>query len=1336
MSRIIFHRPARVFPPDLPTEPVVLSAPPQPVGKDGSSNLLIMLMPLLSSLSMAAYLIAGGRKTLMLVGIAFVVVSVGVTVGVRMQMGGQARKQRVRARDLYLQHLVEVRSMARQVGENQRTVAAWAYPSPYRLWRIAVGRRRVWERRNADPDFLRLCVGVGTGQLSTPIKLSGRNDPTVEYDSRAKASADRLIEAMSTVGSQPALVDLAKTGVLSVVGPAGVARGVVRSLLCQIAVLHAPEDVGVAVATAGEDWDWAKWLPHTHEPDTTGPAGVVALVAEDFDGIADHLRTALDRAVATPVRRSFLDRDTPDSRRRLVVVLDRYNPRSTWARSPLATELLAAAGSASAISVICLVEREEDEPTRADARVRVDQSGSLRLEGRQGGVAGGVSEIAAEFCEVRLADAIARALAPLRLSADGDEVLAQTRSLPEMLGVSDIEAFDPQRSWIVAEDEHVLRIPLGFDGEGKPLVLDLKESAQGGMGPHGLIIGATGSGKSELLRTLVTGLTMTHAPDLLSFVLIDFKGGATFAGVTELPHVAGLITNLVDDLAMVDRVRDALVGEQQRRQRMLRDAGNIDTVREYQARRAAGAKGPDGRPLEPLPYLLIVVDEFGELLTGRPDFIELFVQIGRVGRSLGMHLLLASQRLEEGRLRGLESNLSYRICLRTFSAAESRAVIGTVDAYQLPAIPGSAYLKVTDAPPERFRVAHVSGTYESPYSGSPPGSAVPSFEPVHFGLRVPPVPEEEAAEPVREPAPRPALDAPTQMQVLVGRLVNSGQAVHQVWLPPLPAAMPLDDLLGPIAVSPERGMIAEWWPHRGALRFPVGVVDVPVQQLQTPLVPDFAAAGHLAVVGAPQSGKSTFLRTMMLSAMLTHTPVEVQFLCVDFGGGSLQTYERAPHVSGVAGRHDPARTRRVLADAVRLIGERELTFRHLGIDSVAEFRRRRNAGSWPPAMRPADLFLVIDNWGAARAEIEGADATVQDIAARGAGVGVHLVLTANRWADIRTALRDTISTRWELRLNDPSDSEINRRAAREFALAAPGRGMAPPAVLYQAALPRLDGKNSVDGLAEAQAEALEKLGAAWKGTGAPPLRMLPEKFSISELPAAADDPSRGVPIGLSENDLAPVRVHLDDTDPHFLVFGDSGSGKSTFLRTWMRGLMARRSPWEIRFIIMDYRRSLLDVVPRDYLGAYAGDPNAARVYTDQVIAKLDERRPAPDLTREQLKQRDWWSGPEFYVVVDDYDLVGGRQSPLNALVDYLPQAPETGLHVVIARRVAGSVRNQASEPLLNRIRELGSPGLVLSGDHREGAVVGDERAAQRPPGRGVLVSRQAPSTIVQVAVDE
>ena len=246
-------------------------------------------------------------------------------------------------------------------------------------------------------------------------------------------------------------------------------------------------------------------------------------------------------------------------------------------------------------------------------------------------------------------------------------------------------------------------MPIGL-GEGGALVhLDIKESAQQGMGPHGLVIGATGSGKSEFLRTLVLGLAMTHSPEQLNMVLVDFKGGATFAGMSEMPHVSAVITNLAQELTLVDRMQDALSGEMVRRQELLREAGNFASIRDYEKARAAG------EDLAPLPSLFIVVDEFSEMLSAKPEFIDLFVAIGRLGRSLGLHLLLASQRLEEGRLRGLESHLSYRIGLRTFSAQESRAVLGVPDAYELPAVPGLGYLKPDPTTMTRFKAAYVSG---------------------------------------------------------------------------------------------------------------------------------------------------------------------------------------------------------------------------------------------------------------------------------------------------------------------------------------------------------------------------------------------------------------------------------------------------------------------------------------------------------------------------------------------------------------------------------------------------------------------------------------------------
>ena len=1349
MSRIVFHRPARVMPPQLPTEPVVLTAPPQPVGKDPASSWVMLLMPLLSSVSMAAYMISEGKKMLILLGISFVLLSIGATGGVRLQMRRARRRTKLRSRQLYLDHLAEVRKSAQRMAADQRTVAAWAQPSPLRLRSIAARRRRVWERRHTDPDFLRIRAGVGTAPLTTPIRLATRNDPTVEYDAKALAAAERVVTAAATVGGQPLEIDLAKASVVSILGPADQARALARALVCQVAVLHAPDDVAIAVAAGGQDWDWAKWLPHTHEPDAGAAAEVVPLVAEGFEGIADFLhRRAQRHADQRPVRAPLAPVNAaPEARRRLLVVLDGYDPRSAWARSPIAAQLLADAGPHSASTVICIVSRETDEPTRADIRVQVGADGSLRVEGRRADPRPQTVGAVADLPDTALCEATARLLAPLRLSVEGDEILERVVSLPGMIGIDDLDAFEPEEFWRRTAIEDVLAVPIGFDGEGRPLVLDLKESARGGMGPHGLVVGATGSGKSELLRTLVSGLAATHSPELLSFVLVDFKGGATFAGVTELPHVAGLITNLVDDLATVDRVREALQAEQQRRQRILRDAGDVDNVRDYQLRREAGQSAPDGRPLEPLPYLLVIVDEFGELLSRRPDFMDLFVQIGRVGRSLGMHLLLATQRLEEGRLRGLDANLSYRVCLRTFSAAESRTVLGTPDAYHLPALPGSAYLKVGGSVYERFRVAHVSGPFTPPDGGAEPGrtgtgAAYPA--PAVFALRTPRPQEDQSRHPAVIVPPAPIL-GPTEMQVMVQRLCGHGSSTHQVWLPPLPAVLPLDALTGPVSVGADRGLSAHWWPGNGKLRLPLGVLDIPARQRQDPLAPDFAAEeGNLALVGAPQSGKSTFLRTLMLSAMLTHTPDELQISCLDFGGGTLAPFERTPHVSGVAGRSDPARARRLVAELGQLVAEREQMMRDHGIDSVGRLRERRAENRLPPGVRAPDAFLVIDNWGAARGELDGIDAAVLDLAHRGLGVGVHLVLTANRWADVRTALRDNFSARYELRLGDPAESEVNRRLARALGAVGPGRGLARPGLALQTALPRIDGQDTTEGLAEAQQDALDRISAAWSGACAPKVRMLPEEITTTELALlrkasqdAGTEPS-GAAIGVGESDLEPVYVDLTDgSDPHLLVFGDSGAGKSSFLRTWLAAMTERYPAHETRFILVDYRRALLDAVPDAHLGAYAGDPEAATAYVAQVAAKLRERLPPANVTARRLRDRDWWQGPDLYVVVDDYDMVAGsRRSPLGELIEFLPQARDIGLHLVLARRVSGLTRTGASDPLLSRVREIGAGGLILSGDPREGALLGGQRAIQRPPGRGVLIHRQSPPVTLQTALHE
>ena len=574
MSRIAFHRPARFLPPRLPDDAITIPAPPQVPEGGGSGSLISVVLPVVTSMGMAGYMISFGRPVLIAVGALFIISSIAVAVTSRMQSKKNSRRANSRQRARYRSHLREARVHARMIGAGQRLVAALTFPDPGRLWAIATSHDRVWERRQDDPDFLHIRLGIGKAELATPIQLGGKLDPLGDYDWESLRGARRLIGRHGKVDGQPNVVNFGEAGVVSVLGPAAWTLALTRAIVCQIAVLHAPDDVALAIdMSGGADWEWAKWLPHTFEPDAAGEAGVVPLVAAGPAALADFLeKELLRRQDELTARRTqlSLDRTKVMVQRRLVVVFTGFAPVSEFGRSDLLRALLLAAGPQLGLTLIFLAERELDEPGRVDLRIRVPSRTSLQIEGHVELATTAVDGCVPDLVGPRLAELIARCLAPLRLSDEHEQILSRTVSLTEMLLAGDVLSVDITEQWQSATSKRLLRVPIGTDGDGETVMLDIKESAQGGYGPHGLIVGATGSGKSELLRTLVTGLSLTHSPELLSFVLVDFKGGAAFAPLTGLPHVAGLITNLADDAAMIDRVEAALVGEQQRRQRLLR----------------------------------------------------------------------------------------------------------------------------------------------------------------------------------------------------------------------------------------------------------------------------------------------------------------------------------------------------------------------------------------------------------------------------------------------------------------------------------------------------------------------------------------------------------------------------------------------------------------------------------------------------------------------------------------------------------------------------------------------------------------------------------------------
>lgn len=1342
----------------MPRGDLLLESPPEippPPGSKGFGKLL-RILPMVAGAGAMAMMMSGGMmgggsgRGVMggLMGGLYAVSMLGMMLS---QAGGgndDTAAQLDAARRDYFRYLSQTRRKVRRAAEDQRRAVSWRHPAPAVLWSV-VGRRRMWERRVDADDFMSIRISEGPQQFAQRI-TPPESKPVEDLEPLTTGALRRFIRTHRTVENVPLALSLKVFSTIQLIGDLDCERALARAVVAQIATWHTPRDCRILFCVSAENrehWDWAKWLPHAQHPTRRDGAGPVRLFAANSTELAQISDGAAGLADDAPAH--------------VVVVADGVGALSVDALSSPDTKV-------TLIDVSTIRER----PRRVEAGTAVLEvrSDSLMLHRRQ--QSGQIARTPLgrpDAISLGVAETLARELAPYvmptkAVQAQEEEtaeeaVFEAPKDYPAMLGQTDPINFDLRNNWRLRPMHQRLRIPVGNGVDGRPVELDIKESALGGMGPHGICIGATGSGKSEFLRTLVLGLAMTHSSETLNFVLVDFKGGATFLGLDQLPHVSAVITNLEGELTLVDRMQDAIAGEMERRMEVLRSAGNFKNREDYEQARL------DGADIPPMPSLFIVVDEFSELLAARSEFIELFIQIGRIGRSVAVHQLLASQRLEEGKLRGLDTFLSYRIALRTFSAAESRTVIGVPDAYELPSGPGNGYLKYDTTNMLQFKAAYVSGPWTGSGSGGVIGSSTGGMLAASaLGSRtwIPPVMEFAAGPvPIVEPPedPEPAAltadgeteddveaaedtaaaeggeEAETLLNLVVSKLKGQGYPAHQVWLPPLDHPPTVDQLLGSeLVVDPQRGLTTvDTRAHHSLMASPA-LVDRPRQQRRDPMWLNFSGAGgHLAVVGGPQSGKSTALRTVMASFALTHTPQEVGFYVLDFGGGSLASMRGLPHVGSVCGRLDTDRVRRTIAEMTSLMQSRELAFAEHGIDSMATYRRGRREGTIPADRFPTDVFLVVDGWGTLREDFTEQESVLTQLAARGLSFGIHLAVTGNKWSDLRMAIRDLLQSRIELKLGDAFESEIDRKVAALVPQGRPGRGLSADKLHMITGVPRIDGVESADDLSDGSRDLVTQISQAWQGPPAAEVRMLPELLPADGLPAISHNPNdRSIPIGVDELELAPWSWD-PNVDPHFVAFGAPESGKSSLVRTFLSGITTRYTGKEAKILLLDYRRAHLGFVEGDHLLGYAASHDAATELINGCAEAIKARVPGPDVTQQQLRDRSWWSGVDLFVVVDDYELVAtSLGNPLMALAPYVSQGLDVGLHIVIARGMGGAGRSAFSDQIIARMKDQVNPGLIMSGTKDEGALLADVKPSPLPPGRGTLVSR-AGKVLVQTA---
>ncbi|MEU8348521.1 FtsK/SpoIIIE domain-containing protein [Streptomyces sp. NPDC048845] len=1167
-----YNRPPRLRPPDrttrfrLPNPPSESDARPIPW--------LMALMPLVAAVTMAVvmnrwyYLIMAVMSPIMLFANYFMDKKHG-------------RKSYAKQLAEYKEHKARIEKDAREALVAERLDRRLAMPDPATVLTLGTGpRTRLWERRRTDKDHLLL--RVGTAEMPSEVIL---DDP--EQDDHRREVAWKIADC-------PVALPLAKNGVMGFAGEGDAARALGRWAVTQAATLHSPLDVQFYVlteASAQDSWDWLRWLPHARP---TGGNDANALIGTDAEtvgarvGELTQLLEARQKAATEAGAKggaSFSDPDIVvvwDGSRRLrslpgVVRLLREGPSVGMYALCLDTEerflpsecqavVVAerrpvdhdAAGGRTAAAIgggpgaaagaqdgafpsfqpwhaaSAAGAHSPEAQTAPELRLRVEQAGSRQIK-----------DVRPDFVSPAWCARLARSLSPLRdISGESeDSALPGSSRLLDVIDMEPPSGDAVAARWRLGGMSTTAVIGESYDG---PFGIDIRRD-----GPHGLIAGTTGSGKSELLQTIVASLAVANTPEAMTFVLVDYKGGSAFKDCVQLPHTVGMVTDL--DAHLVERALESLGAELKRREHILAAVGAKD-IEDYQdlMRRDPAAHAP-------LPRLLIVIDEFASMVRDLPDFVTGLVNIAQRGRSLGIHLLLATQRPSGVVSPEIRANTNLRIALRVTDGSESSDVIDSPEAGHISkSTPGRAYVRLGHASLVPFQSGRVGGRR--------PGAADTQTEAPWAGRL-------EWQELGRAALKRPAAAAReeeeiTDLKVLVDAVIEANDRLaippqHSPWLPALDDKLLLDDIpavQGAGAMPPA----------------PYGVADIPADQARIPVAIDFASFDHLLVGGAPRSGRSQLLRTIAGSLARTHSVADVHLYGIDCGNGALNALTRLPHCGAVVGRSQTER-------AVRLIGRlsSEVTRRQdlLAEDGYADIGEQR--ASAPEEQRLPHIVVLLDRWEGwlpSLGEMGHGELTdeLMTMMREGASVGVHLVITGDRQLLVGRISALTES-KYALRLADRSDFTLIGVQARKVPdEIAPGRAFRnETATETQFAL------LSEDSSGQGQAAAVTAIGeaAAARDADVPrsrrPFRVdvLPSRLTWRDAWEMRDPELSASPmwslIGVGGDELTGYGPDLSRGVPAFIIAGPAKSGRSTALMSMARSYLAQG----VRIVVAAPRQS-------------------------------------------------------------------------------------------------------------------------------------------------------------------
>ena len=1095
-----FNRPSRIRPGEA--APTVTLPGEKPEDSDKSPlPWLSAVIPVILGVTMATVF---NRPIMLLMAAASPIMVIGSYLVNRKL----AKRKGERTEAQWIEEVASAKARIAELVRTQRVDSWYDHPDPLRIKDIALRPlARLWERRQNDRDALVSRIGAGELPLDAQFQGGARSDEAFEVG----------------VSPVPITVDLA-AGPVGIAGDSQAVRAVARSMLASLATLRSPRDLSIVVLCDEADereWGWTSWLPHV-----TPASGPAALIGNTDDTRRDRLRELA--ALVDHRRRAGQGAAVSEH---VVVLVDGAREMR---RLPGMIDVLAD-GAAAGVQVIALDSDRSRLPEECRSLVLVDDAdvSLARFESDDAFL----PRVLIDGLSLDDANDIARSLCSIEhVSGAGDE-----GALPTSVRYIDITGIDLDgAAELLQRWNHAPRrsfITVGATAESE-FAIDLAAD-----GPHALVAGTTGSGKSEFLQTLVVSLALANRPDALNFVLVDYKGGSAFADCERLPHTVGMVTNL--DARETERALASLDAELKRRERVLGELGAKDLD-------AAWERDPQAASRNGLARLVMVIDEFAELKAELPEFINGIVRIARVGRSLGVHLVLATQRPSGVVTPEMQSNINLRVALRVTDRADSTDILGSPDAALIPpSLPGRGYVRsATGGHPAAFQTARVAGLRRGAQRTA--RSSLPvaelGWDRIGAAPQFPPQQESQAA----------VDHDDTDLRALVGLAIEAArlggiERNPSPWLQPLPPVLPLDRFL---ADHIEQGEIV------------LGLQDLPEQQTQRPLVWNPATDGHLLFIGGARSGRTSALRTILAQAVMRYSPSDLHIYVADYGNGALLPLAGSPHCGAVISQSDHERLPRLVHRLLEDLERRQAALSSAGVGSIGEQRAQA-----APEHALAYALVVIDGWERLVATF-GADQLVtfreqiMRVLREGPAAGIRLVMTADR-TFTGDKIASAIDTVHLLPMRDPNDYRAAGIMIRELpANLVPGRMLSGPEgrETQLAMLSRDTGGEAQTAMLRQYIDASRDYAEQF-----PQLAQLPTAFRVDPLPAYmglqqafslpvyAGLPANGLVYGVGGDELSRLTVSWEGITG-FVVAGARGSGRSTVLASLLHQLHAADRP--------------------------------------------------------------------------------------------------------------------------------------------------------------------------------